>query len=191
MKTLWIDKTINYDGTQLRSLYAYLEHQLLGNSVVAFRGACDVSFEHMVDGEDLLQKAQICGSDMLHFIFEIFDEKLVTGVLIQRLFASIVQNKILEKSKGKIQLKRTGDDLYFLDTAGDDRKLSISIAAHSPQSILVHFAMNISNEGTPVKTCALKDFDIDHQELAKELLKDFSEEYSNIQEATWKVKPVQ
>ncbi|MES2769707.1 MAG: DUF366 family protein, partial [Bdellovibrionota bacterium] len=156
MKTLWIDQTIKYDGTQLRSLYAYLEHNLLGNSVIAFRGACDVNFDHMVDGEDLLQRAQICGSDMLHFIFEIFDEKLISGVLIQRLFASMAQNKILQKSKGQILLKRDGDDLYL-----DDRKLSISIAARSPQSILIHFAMNISNEGTPVKTCSLQDLKIE------------------------------
>jgi hypothetical protein len=185
MKTLWIDQQIKYDGTQLRSLYAYLEHQVLGNSIIAFSGPCDVSFEHMVDGEDFLQKAQICGSNMLHFIFEIFDEKLVTGVLVQRLFASLVQNKIFDKTKGQIQLRREGDDLYL-----QDKKLSISIAAHSPQSILVHFAMNISNEGTPVKTCALKDFGIDYQDLANELLKDFSEEFTNIQQATWKVKPV-
>lgn len=185
MKALWLDKKINYDGTQLRSLYAYLEHNVLGNSVIAFRGSCDVSFEHMVDGEDLLMQAQICGSDMLHFIFEIFDEKLVTGVLIQRLFASIVQNKIQKKTKGKINLLREGDDLYL-----DGKKLSISIAASSPQSVLVHFAMNISNDGTPVKTCSLQDFNIEHQELAKELLKDFSDEFENIQQATWKVKPV-
>lgn len=185
MKTLWIDQTIKYDGTQLRSLFAYLDHNILGNSVVAFRGACDVSFEHMVDGEDLLQKAQICGSDMLHFIFEIFDEKLITGVFVQRLFASLVQNKVFEKSKGKFFLKREGDDLYL-----NEGKLSISIAARSPQSILVHFAMNVSNAGTPVKTSSLQDLNIEPTDFAKELLKDFSDEYSNIQVATWKVKPV-
>lgn len=183
MKTLWIEKTINYDGTQLRSLYAYLEHKILGNSLVAFRGACDVSFQHMVDGEDLLQRAEIRGSDMIHFIFEIFDEKLITGVFIQRLFASLVQDKVFEKTKTK--LTRNGDDLYL-----NDKKLSISIATHSPQSILIHFAMNVSNEGTPVKTCSLNDLGLDAQEFAKELLVDFSQEYKNIQEATWKVKPV-
>jgi hypothetical protein len=185
MKTLWIDQTIKYDGTQLRSLFAYLDHNILGNSVVAFRGACDVSFEHMVDGEDLLQKAQICGSDMLHFIFEIFDEILITGVFVQRLFASLVQNKVFEKSKKEFFLKREGDDLYH-----NGGKLSISIAARSPQSILVHFAMNISNDGTPVKTSSLQDLNIEPLEFAKELLKDFSDEYQNIQVATWKVKPV-
>lgn len=185
MKSLWIDKAINYDGTQLRSLFAYLNFQLLGNSIVSFRGECNVSLDHMVDGEDLLQNAQICGSDMLHFIFEIFDEKLITGVLVQRLFASLVQNKITLKTNKKFSLTRDGDDLYW-----DSKKLSISIATHSPQSILVHFAMNISNEGTPVPTCSLSDFGIEPMEFAKELLIDFSEEFKNIQEATWKVKSV-
>src|SRR5690606_8767219 len=127
MKSLWIEKPIKYDGTQLRSLFAYLNFQVLGNSVVGFRGACDVSLDHMVDGEDLLQNAQICGADMLHFIFEVFDEKLITGVLIQRLFAAIVQNKILLKTNNKFSLTREGDDLYW-----ESKKLSISIATHSP-----------------------------------------------------------
>lgn len=185
MKTLLLDQTIKYDGTQLRSLYNYLGHGLLGNSVIAFKGPCDVSFDHMVDGEDLLQKAAICGSEMLHFIFEIFDEKLLTGVFIQRLFASIVKDHISIKTNGKIQLIRQGDDLYY-----EGKKLSISIATTSPQSILVHFAMNITNDGTPVETCSLQDFDINPQELASDLLKDFSLEFKNIQEATWKVRPV-
>ena len=185
MKALWIEKPIHYDGTQLRSLYNYLEHGLLGPSVIAFRGSCDVSFTHMVDGEDLLQKAEIRGSDMLHFIFEVFDEKLITGVFLQRLFASTVQSKVLQMTQGKIALLRKGDDLYF-----QNKKLSISIATKSPQSLLVHFAMNITNEATPVETCALDDFQIDPTEFAKELLKDFSEEYMDIQTATWKVRPV-
>ncbi len=185
MKTLWIDKHIDYDGTQLRSLFAYMGFELLGNSVVGFRGRCNVSPEHMVDGEDLLQKAKICGSDMVHFIFEIFDEKLITGVFVQRLFASIVQNKILEKTNGQISLTRKGDDLYW-----SSKKLSISIATHSPQSILIHFAMNITNEGTPVSTCSLSDFEIDPVAFGKELLESFAEEFKDIQSATWKVKPV-
>jgi hypothetical protein len=101
MKTHFIDKKIKYDGTQLRSLFAYLEYGVLGNSVVSFIGPCDVSFDHMVDGEDLLAQSPICGSEMLHFIAEIFDEKLSTAVSLQRLFASIVKDYIVAKTNGK------------------------------------------------------------------------------------------
>ena len=68
MKSMFIDKEFKYDGTQLRSLYAYLDFELMGDSVVSWIGACDISNEHMVDGEDLLLNAAICGDKMLHFI---------------------------------------------------------------------------------------------------------------------------
>lgn len=185
MKFLWIEEQIDYDGSQLRSLFAYLNFKVLGNSIVAFRGGCEVDASHMVDGEDLLDGASICGSDMLHFIIEVFDQKLITGVFIQRLFAGIVQNRILDKSNGTIRLNRKGDDLYY-----GNKKLSISIASQSPQSVLVHFGINISNEGTPVETCSLSDFAIQPAEFAKELIYEFSEEFKDIEVATWKVKPV-
>jgi len=183
MKTLLIDKKIAYDGTQLRSLFAYLDHNILGNSMVAFQGPCNVSFEHMVDGEDLLQQSAICGSDMVHFIIEVFDESLTTGVLIQRLLASQIQNYIYDKT-GTF-LKREGDDLYL-----NDKKLSISIATVSLSSVLVHFAVNVSNEGTPVKTCSLQDLKIESTVFAKDVLVIFQTEFLSIKEATYKVKTV-
>ena len=185
MKSLFLDQKIKYDGTQLRSLFAYLGHGVLGNSIVSFIGPCDVSFDHMVDGEDLLAQSKICGQEMLHFIIEIFDEKLSTGVSLQRLFASIVQAYIHERTNFKFQLTRDGDDLFW-----NNKKLSISIATTSPRSVMVHFAVNIVNEGTPVPTCALNDFGLDPIAAAKDLMASFAKEFIGIQEASWKVKPV-
>ena len=122
MKSLLVAENIKYDGSQLRSLYSYLNHNILGDSCVSFRGPCDVSFEHMVDGEDLLEKSLIKGDDMLHFIIEVFDQPLLSGVFLQRLFACIVQAElVLLASNAAIQ--RSGDDLYY-----KEGKLSISIA---------------------------------------------------------------
>ena len=87
MKSLWLDQEFKYDGTQLHSLFGYLGHRVLGDSIISWVGPCEVSFEHMVDGEDLLAQSRICGSQMLHFIFEIFDQTLISGVFIQRVFA--------------------------------------------------------------------------------------------------------
>lgn len=184
VKTLWLEKEFPYDGTQLRSLYNYLEHGLLGNSVLAWAGACDVSFEHMVDGEDLLARSEIRGSKMLHFIFEIFDQSLVTGVFLQRLMASLCMETIHDLSPNT-RLRRDGDDIF-----SGQKKLSISIATRSPQSVLVHFAMNIRNEGTPVETCALSDFGVDTQKFAITMLAKIKHELQSIQVASYKVKPV-
>jgi hypothetical protein len=186
LKTKWINKRINYDGTQLHSLFAYLKHNVLGESVVAFRGSCDVSFKHMVDGEDLIAQAKIQGSDMVHFIFELFDKPLIVGVLLQRLFASIVSAEILTLTRKKgIILNRSGDDIYF-----NKGKMSISIATRSPNSIMVHFAVNISNIGTPVETACLNDLGVDPKKFAKNCLEKIQTEYESIIEATHKVRAV-
>ena len=179
---------MTYDGQQLHSLFAYLEHGILGPSIVSWRGACDIPFSRMVDGEDLLAKAVIQGQEMLHFIIEVFDRDLFSGVALQRLFAAITRD-YLQKQAAKTlsghHLIREGDDLYW-----GDRKLSISIATKSPVSTMVHFAMNITNQGTPVKTLSLEDLDLDPRQVASDLMDLFKKEYSDIVVATQKVRPV-
>lgn len=86
--------------------------------------------------------------------------------------------------KGHV-LVRKGDDLYFAE-----KKLSVSIASCSAVSAMIHLGINIENNGTPVPTCALKDFAVDPQSFATELMLRFSDEYNSILEATQKVKPL-
>ncbi|KYG63662.1 hypothetical protein AZI86_12595 [Bdellovibrio bacteriovorus] len=188
MLSQFIEKKMTYDGTQLRSLFAYLDHGLLGPSVVAFRGPCNISFDHMVDGEDLLAQAVIAGDDMLHFIIEVFDRDLFSGVALQRLFASICRdylNPQALRALGEPGLVRDGDDIYY-----SDRKLSISIATKSPVSTMVHFAMNVTNKGTPVKTLSLEDIGVKPEIAAEDIMKLFKAEYLSIMAATQKVRPV-
>lgn len=189
MKVLFLKNEFAYDGTQLKPLFAYLDHGLLGNSAVAWVGACDISFDHMVDGEDLREGAAIRGSKMLHFIVEVFDRDLFAGVALQRIMASLAKDLIESKAAAKLgakRLRREGDDIYL-----DDRKLSISIATRSGVSTLMHFAMNVENAGTPVPTSALKDdFELSASDVATELLAAFSKEFTSIMQATQKVRPV-
>lgn len=184
MKTLFIDKEFLYDGTQLTSLFAYKNYGVLGNSIVSWVGECSVSFEHMVDYEDFRAKEKICGDKMLHFIVELFDKDLTHAVLLQRLFAATAHYEI-QQSILSSQFKRVGDDLYF-----KEGKLSISIASSSPVSQMIHFALNVTNEGTPVKTSSLQDLNIGPKEISKKLMETVSKEYQSIVEATQKVKPL-
>lgn len=185
MKTLWLKDRQNYDGSQLSSLFAYRTEGVLGPSCIAFRGACNVSFEKMIDLEDLRARSRICGEDMLHVIVEMFDRDLFAAVCMQRILADLTRSLIAEMTGGKIQLRREGDDLYQ-----DQKKLSISIATVSPVSQLLHFAVNVSNAGTPVPTCALGDFGIDAEKLGRSLIGKFAEEYASMLEATQKARPV-
>ncbi len=173
-----------YDGHQLSPLYAYLNHKILGPSMVSWIGGCEVKPEQMVDGEDLLAGEKIAGDEMLHFIVELFNVNLVSMVLFQRLFAAQVQQKISQEFHK--QLRREGDDLYL-----GEKKLSISVATRSTNSVLLHFAMNISNQGTPVPTVSLKDLGVnDIKKFAESLMESFSNEYESILTATYKVRSV-
>lgn len=182
MKTKFVTKKIDYNGSELKPLYAYVNHQLHGDSIVSFIGACNVSLAHMVDAEDLVVSAQIKSDKMLHFIVELFGQNLVTAVSLQRLLVSITQNLLLESGHS---LVRKGDDLYLKKL-----KLSVSIASCSSVSSQIHLGLNVENAGTPVPTCALKDFKLDPVKFSKELMKRFSEEFVSITEATQKVKPL-
>lgn len=186
MKAYFIPREFAYDGTQLRSLFAYLEHKVQGDSVVSWIGPCSISFDHMVDGEDVLAGAAIAGDRMVHFIVELFHEPLFAAVAVQRLFASIVLELMRESDREPMRaamFRREGDDIYF-----KDGKLSISIATVSPVSALIHFAVNCTNEGTPVKTAALGDFGIDPTEFATEAMIRLTTEINSIREATVKVR---
>lgn len=189
MKTKFIEKEFPYDGTQLRSLYGYLDHGLLGDSIVAWVGPCNIDFSHMVDGEDLLAKAEIRGARMVHFIVEKFHSTLPEMVALQRLLAAIVKDVIVTRENGlpRFPIRREGDDIYLMLPNGEG-KLSISIATMSPSSGLVHFAVNVTNEGTPVKTASLEDIRFAAREFAELVIGAFARECESIREATMKVK---
>jgi hypothetical protein len=188
MQTHFVTKKISYDGSQLKPLYAYLNHGVLGNSIISWAGPCDVSFENMKDGEDLLEKSPIRGSQMLHFIIELFGSDLFSGVACQRLFASIAHD-YLEKKAAKVLdgdlLVRKGDDIYW-----KDKKLSISIASCSAVSTQIHFAMNISVKGTPVKTTSLQELGLDPKKTAQDLMSLWKTEFISMHMATQKVIPL-
>lgn len=186
MKTKWVNSKIDYDGSQLAGQYAYLQHQIMGPSAIAFRGACDVKIDHMADGEDLLAGEEIRGSDMLHFLLEVFDWSMTGAVALQRLLAAIVFEEVMTMAKNpQFRIKREGDDIFV-----GKGKLSISVAAKSPLGCVIHFAVNVSNKGTPVETACLKDLGISAELFGKKVLKRIQSEYASLIDATYKVRPV-
>lgn len=186
MKSRFVDTLEAYDGSQLQPLRNYLKYQMLGDSIVAWVGACDVKPEHMIDGEDLLAGAEIRGESMLHFIAELFDSTLFGAVAVQRLMASIVKDVLQATSRQQAVvdlLRRDGDDIY-----SGDKKFSISIATQSPTSSLIHFAVNVVNRGTPVPTISLQEFGLDAKTFAHEVMRRMCGEIESMRDATKKVR---
>lgn len=184
MKTQLIDKEIKYEGWQLAPHWIYKNFKMQGDATVAFIGECEVKLTEMVDIEDVINNEPIYSKSMLSFISEQFNIGLVEGVFRQRLLICTIK-EALEKRGFKIT--RNGDDLFF-----EGKKLTVSIATKSVNSILIHTGINIDSTGAPVKasglTSELKITDI--RELAQEILKNYSEEIDDIVLASTKVRGV-
>jgi hypothetical protein len=179
-----IEEEIPYTGQELTSHWAFRRFDLLGDSLVAFTGPCDVPLDRMADLKDVKQNAPIHSTRMLHLIAEHFGVGLETAVLRQRLLICIL-SEILNKELQERTIHRKGDDLYE-----GDAKLSVSIAVKSPVSSMIHVGMNVESRGTPVRTVGLNDLGVNPESLARTAMKRYQEEMEEIAEAQCKVRGV-
>lgn len=180
--TTFLEKRIDYDGSQLRSHWIFEMTGRPGNACVSFIGKCDVLPEHMVDLADKRDKCRIYSEEMLHFIVEWFDSDLDRTILWQRLFVSIIADTI-RKHKKDVRLERRGNDIY-----DGDAKINISIATVSPVSCLMHIGVNISSNNTPVRTKGLSDYGISPKAFAADVMKRYEEEAEDVRTARSKVR---
>jgi len=183
MQTYFIEKEIKYIGSQLAPHWIYKNFNLIGDSIVSFIGEVDVDLSEMVDIEDVINNEPIYSKKMLNFIIEIFNCPLEQMVFAQRLFMSIIKEKLEENGAF---IKRCGDDLFF-----DNRKLSVSIATKSITSCLIHTGLNIIKDGAPISVSDLTEIGVaDVKKFALEVMQAFSEEVNSIKLATCKVRGV-
>lgn len=187
MKCHLISEEVPYTGAELSNHWIYKNLGILGDAVVAFKGPCQVDTNAMVDLEDVLNDDYIYSKNMLNFIVEIFGISLKEGVAIQRLFSSIIQDKI-NTMYPELQVKRRGDDLFFNDT----QKLSVSICTISPTSILIHTGLNIDATGAPVDAAGLvSDLGFtDVDQLAINCMRSLADEWRDIKLSCCKVMAV-
>nr|WP_255668323.1 DUF366 family protein [Methanocella sp. CWC-04] len=174
------DETIDYDGSQIGSLWAYTRFRLQDDSIVCFRGKCNVTPDHMIDLEDRVMDEKIESPDMIHFIVEHFDmTSLKLAYARQRLLAAIAAEVF--KDRGII-VKRSGDDLFY-----DGGKLSISIASASPVSHKIHFGINVRCD----EYMSLEKMGITDPEAIMAVIGErYSAEYDDIEMSLRKSRPL-
>ncbi len=139
MKYKILPGSLDYDGSAISSLWAYELEGIQEDSILAFRGRCDVMINHMIDLEDRRMGDEIFSTDMLHFIIEHFDStdmKLIYAR--QRLFTCLVAEVL---SSCGVSTSRQGDDLFF-----NGKKLTVSIASTSAVSSKIHFGINVFHD---------------------------------------------
>jgi len=184
VRTQFADGEIDYDGSQIGSLWAYREFGLKGDCIVAFVGGCDVKPEYMVDVEDLRAGEKIFSRKMLHFIAEHFDANLEAAIMRQRLLAAIAKDTI-EVNHPDVgeKIYRINENLFL-----GDAKMSVSIATITPVSTKIHFGINIVSAGTPVKAAGLEDAGIEARDYGEAVLAAYAGEIRSACEARCKVR---
>ncbi len=183
MNYYYVKESLKYVGSQLHSHWAYKNYGLVGDSIVAFQGPCNVPISEMVDLEDVMDKANIFSENMLHFIVEHFNLQLEKTILKQRMLICIIK-ELVEGERGS-QLIRRGDDLYLAEN-----KLTVSIATLSPVSSLIHIGINISSQNIPVPAVGLEDLGIDPFSLGHAVMKAYIQELEDIKKSRAKVRGV-
>jgi len=177
------DEQLTYDGSQLSSHFAYRTWGIQGDSIVSFKGPMDIPDEHIADLEDLSQGLAIRGSLLVHFIVEHFGISLENAILRQRLLARLAADHVAGQSGRAVSVR--GDDLFV-----GEGKLSVSIAAPSPVSCLIHLGLNISPKDVPVRAAALLDLGVDPDGTADAVMRAYADEIASVSAAAAKVKGV-
>ena len=182
MKCIIPDERIDYDGSQIGSLWAYTALRVQEDSIVCFRGSCDVSAYHMIDLEDRMNEEKIESPDMIHFIVEHFDStSLSLAYTRQRLLASIALEALYDR---KVMATRSGDDLYY-----DGEKMSVSIASASAVSQKIHFGINVHcEEWGSLEKAGLSGGEADA--LLAEIGSRYASEYDGIERDMRKSRPL-
>ena len=121
---------------------------------------------------------------MLNFISEQFNIELVEGVLRQRLLITLIKEELEKRGFKPV---RSGDDIFI-----NGKKLSVSIATKSVNSVLIHTGVNILSDSAPIEVSALEsDLGMkDIKDFALNVMNAYTNEIDDIILASTKVRGV-
>lgn len=174
---------ITYTGAQLRSGWVEEKTGMGGDAAGAFLGRCSVPTENLVDLDDRRAGAVIESAEMAHVLIEHPGCSLGACVLRQRLLVCLLCDSLRRHGVSPV---RDGDDVYI-----DRRKLTVSIAAPSARSSLIHLGINVRPEGAPVPAVGLEELGVDAKDLLRELLEAYKNELETAAYAETKVRTVE
>jgi hypothetical protein len=177
-----VDEKIAYTGRELRGGWVSETTGLSGDAAVAFFGPCRVATNDLVDLDDAKNGATIEAAEMAHVIVEHPNCTLQVAVLRQRLLVCILCEVL---GQNGIAARRDGDDVYV-----EDRKLTVSIAAPSRSSCLIHLGVNIDPAGAPVAAVGLDELGVPAVDVVKGLLNRYQDELESAAYAETKVRSV-
>jgi len=186
---------IIYNGSQLSSQYTANNYDIIGNSILIFRGGMKLSPKEMIDIKDILRESHlneilISSDDSIHLIIEEFDTQppnLEIEYYRLRILTQIVIENLKEEG---IKTKRIGTDIYI-----EGKKLNVGIATIGVSSGKIHFGINVGNTGFPshVSALGLLEIGIRENQIKDWILKiaeQYIEEIHNVKEDITKTKSI-
>ena len=177
-----LEREIPYRGKELRSGFVAAQSGLSGDAAVGFVGPCRVENDDLVDLDDARAGEHIHSASMAHVIVEHVDCDMRTAVLRQRLLVWLLCEILFESG---VEIRRDGDDVYK-----GERKLTVSIAAPSRTSCLIHLGINIDPSGAPVPAVGLAELGVEPLKLLAGLLARYCRELASCNHAEGKVRTV-
>ncbi len=176
MKSLYIKDKIKFTGEQLEPHWAFNNFDLLGDSILAFVGPCEVEERYLIGVDHFKKKTQVKSEMMLHFLVEHFDQDLEKAILRQKLLMSILKDK-LNHRLGQDVFQRWGNDIFE-----QDFKLTVSTVTKTSVSTKIHLGINISAKDVPVKAKGLSDYGIDPDDIAEVVMNQYRLDMRRIKE---------
>ena len=182
MKFSVLTDEIPYTGKELRQGWVREMTGLEGDAAAAFTGPCRVDNEDLVDMDDARAGEYIESALMAHVIVEHPGCPLAEAVLRQRLLVCILCEILGDRID---DVTRDGDDIYI-----GKRKLTVSIAAPSRSSSLIHLGINIDPAGAPVPAVGLGELGADADGVLRAVLDRYRAELESCRHAEGKVRTV-
>ncbi len=176
MRSLYFKEKIKFTGEQLVPHWTYMNFDILGDSIIAFIGPCELEEKYLIGIDHLKKKTQIRSEMMLHFLVEHFELDLEKAVLRQQLLVSILKDKLNHRLKGDV-FQRWGNDIYE-----EDFKLTVSTVTKTSVSTKIHLGINISSKNVPVKAKGLSDYGIDPDDIAEVVMNQYRLDMRRIKE---------
>lgn len=179
---------LDYDGSQIKPLWAFSTLGVQGDSIVIFRGAMKLARKEVLDQKDLRESSDnypISGDEALHLIVEHFDDPdLRLAYHRQRILIFLIKEML--ESKAGHDMVRKASDLYI-----GDRKLTVSVATASVSSSKIHVGINITGTGAPkgVEIIGLEDIGLeDISSFGSSVAKAYIHELEEIEEDLTKTR---
>lgn len=178
MDWVFIDSELGYDGSQIKSLWAYREAGIEEDSIISFLGSCNIQSDAQVDIESVVLQKEIHSPKMLHFIVEHFDEVSLRLIRIRQRFLACLVQELVDKD---CEISRKGDDLFW-----KEKKLTVCTATVSPVSAKIHFGVNVESD----EYASLQEIGYsDPKKLALEVCRRYSREIEDIEGCIRKTRP--